>query len=76
MDFLWLEGSAVLTAFLLVFLAEFGDKSQLVCMTLAARHKSLPVLLGAVFSFALLNLIAVTLGATAAAWLPLGSWYL
>ncbi|GGK77074.1 TMEM165/GDT1 family protein [Amphritea balenae] len=57
-------------AFLLVFLAEFGDKSQLVCMTLAARHRALPVLAGAIVAFALLNLIAVSLGAVAAAWLP------
>lgn len=57
-------------AFLLVFLAEFGDKSQLVCMTLAARHRALPVLAGAIVAFALLNLIAVSLGAVAAVWLP------
>ncbi len=43
-------------AFLLVFLAEFGDKSQLVCMTLAARYRAFPVLLGAVAAFAGLNL--------------------
>jgi len=57
-------------AFLLVFLAEFGDKSQLVCMTLATRHRPLPVLVGAVFAFAVLNLLAVTVGVMAAAWLP------
>lgn len=57
-------------AFLLVFLAEFGDKSQLVCMTLATRHRPLPVLVGAVFAFAVLNLLAITVGVMAAAWLP------
>ncbi|WP_432472327.1 TMEM165/GDT1 family protein [Amphritea sp. HPY] len=57
-------------AFLLVFLAEFGDKSQLVCMTLAARHRPLPILFGASVAFALLNLIAVSLGAMVAAWVP------
>ncbi len=57
-------------AFLLVFLAEFGDKSQLVCMALAARYRAKPVIFGAVLAFAVLNLLAVTLGALAAEWLP------
>lgn len=56
--------------FLLIALAEFGDKSQLVCMTLAARHRGLPVILGAVAAFAILNLLAVLFGAAVAAWLP------
>lgn len=57
-------------AFLLVFVAEFGDKSQLVCMTLAARHRPWPVLLGAVTAFAVLNLLAVLFGTVVAAWIP------
>ena len=56
--------------FLLIALAEFGDKSQLVCMTLAARHRGLPVIFGAVAAFAILNLLAVLFGAAVAAWLP------
>ena len=58
------------TALGLVALAELGDKTQLVCMILAARHPALPVLLGAVLAFAILNLLAVSFGAAAAAWLP------
>lgn len=58
------------TTFLLILLAEFGDKSQLVCMTLATRHRGLPVVIGAVTAFALLNLLAVLFGAAVAAWLP------
>lgn len=54
----------------LVALAELGDKTQLVCMTLAARHPAPPVLLGAVAAFAVLNLLAVLFGAATAAWLP------
>ena len=54
----------------LVALAELGDKTQLVCMTLAARHPAPPVLLGAVLAFAVLNLLAVIFGAAIAAWLP------
>ncbi len=54
----------------LIALAEMGDKTQLVCMTLAARHRALPVWLGAVAAFIVLNLLAVAFGATAARWLP------
>ena len=64
----WLSSAGA--TFLLITLAEFGDKSQLVCMTLAAKHRSLPVLLGAVAAFAILNLLAVLFGAALAAWLP------
>lgn len=64
----WLSSGGA--AFLLIALAEFGDKSQLVCMTLAARHRGLPVLLGAATAFSLLNLLAVLFGAAVAAWLP------
>lgn len=39
-------------------------------MTLAARYRGMPVLLGAVVAFALLNLAAVLFGATLAAWIP------
>ena len=56
----------------LVALAELGDKTQLVCMTLAARHPPMPVLSGTVLAFALLNLLAVLFGASVAAWLPEG----
>jgi len=64
----WLASAGTTT--LLIALAEFGDKSQLVCMTLAARHRGLPVVLGAIGAFALLNLLAVLFGAAVAAWLP------
>lgn len=60
-----------LGAFGLVSLAEIGDKSQLVCMSLAARHRALPVIAGATCAFAVLNLAAVLFGAAAARWLPL-----
>lgn len=64
----WLSSAGA--TFLLIALAEIGDKSQLVCMTLAARHRGPPVVLGAVAAFALLNLLAVLFGAAVAAWLP------
>jgi putative Ca2+/H+ antiporter (TMEM165/GDT1 family) len=58
------------TSFLLIAAAEIGDKSQLVCMTLAARHRAMPVLFGAIASFALLNSLAVIFGAAIASWFP------
>jgi putative Ca2+/H+ antiporter (TMEM165/GDT1 family) len=64
----WLSSAGA--TFLLIALAEIGDKSQLVCMTLAARHRPTPVILGAISAFAILNLLAVLFGAAVAAWLP------
>lgn len=64
----WLSTAGA--SYLLIALAEIGDKSQLVCMTLAARHRGLPVVLGAIAAFAILNLLAVLFGAAVAAWLP------
>ncbi len=66
----WTSLSTAGAAFLLVFLAEFGDKSQLVCMTLAARYRPWPVLVGAGAAFAILNLLAVVFGAALAGWIP------
>lgn len=58
------------STFGLIAAAEIGDKSQLVCMTLAARHKSLPIVLGASAAFAVLNFAAVLFGSAVANWLP------
>jgi len=62
--------SASLSTFTIIALAELGDKSQLVCMTLAARHRHWPVILGATTAFAVLNALAVLFGAGIAAWIP------
>ncbi|MCG6967566.1 MAG: TMEM165/GDT1 family protein [Chromatiaceae bacterium] len=62
--------SVALSTFALIALAEIGDKSQLVCMTLAARHRHWPVLLGATTAFVILNALAVAFGAGIAAWVP------
>lgn len=59
-----------LTSFLLIITAEIGDKSQLVCMTLAAKHRATPVALGAIVAFSLLNTLAVVFGVAIADWLP------
>ena len=62
--------SVVFSTFTLISLAELGDKSQLVCMTLAARHRHWPVILGAASAFVVLNSLAVLFGAGIAAWVP------
>lgn len=64
----WITAST--TPFGLVFFAEFGDKSQLVCMALAARHSHWPVLAGTSIAFMLLNALAVVFGAGLARWVP------
>ncbi|MDD5323074.1 MAG: TMEM165/GDT1 family protein [Methylococcales bacterium] len=58
------------TSFTLIAAAEIGDKSQLVCMTLASRHRATPVMLGAIAAFAFLNTLAVVFGVAIASWLP------
>ena len=58
------------TSYALVIVAEMGDKSQLVCMTLAARHRARPVIFGAIAAFALLNTLAVLFGVAIANWIP------
>jgi len=62
--------SVSLSTFTLIALAEIGDKSQLVCMTLATRHRHWPVILGATTAFLVLNTLAVLFGAGVAAWVP------
>jgi len=64
----WLSSAG--TSYLLIFSAEIGDKSQLICMTLASRYKALPVFLGAVCAFSVLNLLAVLFGTAIANWIP------
>ncbi|MDD5410346.1 MAG: TMEM165/GDT1 family protein [Methylobacter sp.] len=62
--------AAAVTSFALIAAAEIGDKSQLVCMTLASRHRAMPIMLGAVAAFAFLNTLAVVFGVAIASWLP------
>jgi len=62
--------ATTMTSYVLIVAAEMGDKSQLVCMTLAARHRAMPVIWGAIAAFALLNTLAVVFGVAIANWLP------
>jgi putative Ca2+/H+ antiporter (TMEM165/GDT1 family) len=58
------------SSFALVLLAEMGDKSQLIAMTLACRFNPMPVAAGVLGAFLLLNLLAVSLGGVLFEWVP------
>jgi putative Ca2+/H+ antiporter (TMEM165/GDT1 family) len=62
--------AAALGAFVVVFVAEFGDRTQLLLFALAGRHRPLPVVLGLVVGYSLTNLVAVAVGAALGAALP------
>lgn len=62
--------SVLFSAFLLIFLAEMGDKSQILVMTLAHRYPARPVITGTFAAFALLNLLAVWVGLSLFEWVP------
>lgn len=50
------------STFTLLFLAEMGDKTQIMAMTLAHRYRIAPVIVGTFAAFSLLNLLAVLVG--------------
>ncbi|MGH9138228.1 MAG: TMEM165/GDT1 family protein, partial [Acidimicrobiales bacterium] len=54
----------------LVFVAELGDKTQLVALGLAARYRVTLVLTGLVLAYALTNLVSVTVGGLLGVALP------
>ena len=60
----------VTAAFVVVFLAELGDKTQLVALTLGGRHPAGRVMLVLGVAIALLQTISVTLGALVSQALP------
>ncbi len=62
----------IATAFLIVFLAEMGDLTQIVIANLSARTRdALGVFIGAVIAFSLTSALGVTLGRTITRFLPL-----
>lgn len=62
--------SAFLISFGVIFVAELGDKSQLLAMTFAARYRALTVLIAITISTALVHLVSVGLGAAIGVALP------
>jgi len=53
---------SLLSALALVFVAELGDKTQLVALGLGARHRLAPVVVGVAAAYALTNLLSVVVG--------------
>lgn len=63
--------TAFLTAFVLVTIAEMADKTQLLTLSLACRYPARRVLVGVGLAMAVLNLLAVVVGAVAGRFIPL-----
>ncbi|HSF26375.1 MAG TPA: TMEM165/GDT1 family protein [Actinomycetes bacterium] len=62
--------SAFLLSTAVIFLAELGDKSQLMAMTFATRFRARDVLIGITAATAIVHLLSVALGAAVGAALP------
>jgi len=62
--------TAFITAFVLVTIAEMADKTQLLTLSLACRYPARKVLIGVAVAIALLNIVAVVIGAVAGRFIP------
>ncbi|MFN0028207.1 MAG: TMEM165/GDT1 family protein [Acidimicrobiales bacterium] len=62
--------NALLVSFGVIFVAELGDKSQLMALTFATRFKTLPVLVGITVATAVVHAISVLAGAALGAAIP------
>ncbi|GIE89320.1 TMEM165/GDT1 family protein [Actinoplanes regularis] len=62
--------AALTISFAVIFVAELGDKSQLMAMTFATRFRPLPVLVGITAATALVHLVSVGIGYGLGAALP------
>ena len=62
--------TALLLSFGVVFVAEFGDKSQLLTLTLATKYRAVPVLIAITGATMLLQAISVGIGGALGASLP------
>jgi Ca2+/H+ antiporter, TMEM165/GDT1 family len=66
-----MEFKVLLTTFLLVFLAELGDKTQLATLVLSSNNQSkLAVFIGSAGALVLCSLIAVLAGTALGKWIP------
>jgi putative Ca2+/H+ antiporter (TMEM165/GDT1 family) len=61
---------ALFAALALVFVAELGDKTQLVALGFGARHRLAPVLAGVTLAYMATNLLSVVVGGLLGATLP------
>ena len=61
---------AVLLSFGVIFVAELGDKSQLMALAFATRYRAVPVLIGITIATAVVHAVSVLIGAVLGATLP------
>jgi putative Ca2+/H+ antiporter (TMEM165/GDT1 family) len=64
--------AALAISFAVIFVAELGDKSQLMALTFATRFRPLPVLVGITVATALVHAVSVGIGYGLGAALPTG----
>ncbi|MEV0713264.1 TMEM165/GDT1 family protein [Asanoa sp. NPDC050611] len=64
--------AALVLSFGVIFVAELGDKSQLMAMTFATRYRALTVLIGITVATAVVHLVSVAVGYGLGATLPTG----
>lgn len=64
--------AALALSFAVIFVAELGDKSQLMAMTFATRYRILPVLTGITLATALVHAVSVGVGYGLGVALPTG----
>jgi putative Ca2+/H+ antiporter (TMEM165/GDT1 family) len=61
---------ALLLSFGVIFVAELGDKSQLMALTFAARYKAIPILIGVTIATAVVHAFSVLVGAALGVAIP------
>lgn len=64
--------TALAISFGVIFVAELGDKSQLMALTFATRFRPLPVLIGITIATAIVHAVSVAVGYGLGATLPTG----
>lgn len=61
---------ALILSFVVIFIAELGDKSQLMALAFATRYRPLPILVGITIATALVHAASVVVGAVLGASFP------
>ena len=61
---------AFVVSFGIIFVAELGDKSQLMALAFAARYRALPILIGISLATAVVHAVSVGIGAAVGVALP------
>jgi putative Ca2+/H+ antiporter (TMEM165/GDT1 family) len=62
--------AVILLSFGVIFVAELGDKSQLMALAFATRYRAVPILIGITIATALVHAVSVGVGAALGATLP------